>query len=231
MERNKLETQFKEQLNSREIKPSDRAWDRLDAMLTVAEKKKQKRGYAWVYAAASFAGFAFLGTFFFTQTDKNATVERNEVVLENNQKDESKKEALLVISLDSTSRKVVEISEAKKVKKNSRDGSPTLKIQNQVAQNSNPESLISIIEKRQTNQKTVQFDSSNTNEKSIDEMLASVKTVSKAENLKTTVKVNPDALLSQVDGELELSFREKVINKVNRNYQTVKVVLANRNQE
>lgn len=231
MERNKLETQFKEQLNSRKIKPSDGAWDRLDAMLTVAEKKKQKRSYTWIYVAASFVGFAFLGTFFFTQTDKNATVESNEVVLENNQKDESKKEALLVISLDSTSRRVVEISEAKKVKTNSRDTSSMLKTQNQVAQNSNPESLISIIEKRQTNQKTVQFDSSNTNEKSIDEMLASVKTVSKAENLKTTVKVNPDALLSQVDGELELSFREKVINKVNKNYQTVKVVLANRNQE
>lgn len=231
MERNKLETQFKEQLNSREIKPSDSAWDRLDAILTVAEKKKQKRSYAWIYAAASFVGFAFLGTFFFTQTDKNTTVESNEVVLENNQKDESKKEALLVISLDSTSRRVVEISEAKKVKTNSRDTSSMLKTQNQVAQNSNPESLISIIEKRQTNQKTEQFISSNISDKSIDEMLASVKTASKAENLKTTVKVNPNALLSQVDGELELSFREKVIDKVNKNYQTVKVALANRNQE
>lgn len=231
MERNKLETQFKEQLNSREIKPTDMAWDRLDAMLTVAEKKKQKRSYAWIYAAASFVGFAFLGAFFFTQTEKNAIVESNEVVLENNQKDESKKEALLVISLDSTSRRVVEISEAKKVKTNSRDTSSMLKTQNQVAQNLNPQSLISIIEKRETNQKTEQFISSNISDKSIDEMFASVKTASKAENLKTTVKVNPNVLLSQVDGELELSFREKVIDKVNKNYQTVKVALANRNQE
>jgi len=37
--------------------------------------------------------------------------------------------------------------------------------------------------------------------------------------------------LSQVDGELELSFREKVIAKVNKNYQTVKVALANRNNQ
>ena len=42
MERNKLETQFKEQLDSREIKPSEMAWDKLDAMLTVAEKQKQR---------------------------------------------------------------------------------------------------------------------------------------------------------------------------------------------
>ena len=48
---------------------------------------------------------------------------------------------------------------------------------------------------------------------------------------KSKIHVNPDDLLSQVDGELELSFREKVINKVNRNYQTLKVALDNRNNQ
>ena len=33
MEPNKIEEQFKELLNSRELQPSDKAWDRLDAML------------------------------------------------------------------------------------------------------------------------------------------------------------------------------------------------------
>lgn len=41
MEQNKLETQIKEKLNSREIQPSEMAWDRLDAMLSVSEEKKQ----------------------------------------------------------------------------------------------------------------------------------------------------------------------------------------------
>ena len=45
------------------------------------------------------------------------------------------------------------------------------------------------------------------------------------------VRINAADLLNQVDGELELSFREKVITKVNKNYQTVKVALANRNQQ
>ena len=48
---------------------------------------------------------------------------------------------------------------------------------------------------------------------------------------KSKIHVNPDNLLSQVDDELELSFREKVINKVNRNYQTLKVALDNRNNQ
>ncbi len=43
MEPNKLETQIKEKLNSREIQPTEMAWDRLDAMLSVAEEKKTKR--------------------------------------------------------------------------------------------------------------------------------------------------------------------------------------------
>ncbi|HEX8016555.1 MAG TPA: hypothetical protein VF465_15105 [Flavobacterium sp.] len=55
-----------------------------------------------------------------------------------------------------------------------------------------------------------------------------------AENLakpKSKVKVNANDLLNQVDGELELSFREKIISKVNKNYQTVKVAVASRNQQ
>jgi hypothetical protein len=45
------------------------------------------------------------------------------------------------------------------------------------------------------------------------------------------IAVNASNLLSQVDAELEPSFREKVIVKINKNYQTVKVALANRNLE
>lgn len=229
MEQNKLENEFKNKLNQREINPSENSWDRLDAMLTVAEEKKSKRSYSWIYIAASIIGFAFLGTFFFTQSDQKATVESNEIVIENNQNVVPKKESLSIIPLDSKSERIAEMSELKKVNKNSRDANSIIK--NQVAQNANSDNLIPITEKEQTNQETEQFASSNRIDKSVDEMLAAVQTTSKAANSKTVVKVNSNILLSQVDGELELSFREKVINKVNKNYQTVKVALANRNQE
>ncbi len=229
MEQNKLENEFRNKLNQREINPSENSWDRLDAMLTVAEEKKPIRRYSWIYIAASILGFAFLGTFFFNQSDKNVTVGSDEVVIENNQNVEPKKEVLSIIPLDSKPESIAEMSEVKKVDRNSRDSNSI--IQNQVAQKSNSDSLIPMIEKRQFNQKTEQFASSNRNDKSVDDMLAEVQTTSKADNARTSVKVNPNALLSQVDEELELSFREKVINKVNKNYQTVRVALANRNQE
>jgi hypothetical protein len=49
--------------------------------------------------------------------------------------------------------------------------------------------------------------------------------------MQPTVKVNPSTLLSEVDKELTFSFREKVIRKIDKNYKTVKLALANRNQQ
>jgi hypothetical protein len=231
MEQNKLENEFRNKLNQREINPSENSWDRLDAMLAVAEEKKPKRNYSWIYIAASIIGFAFLGTFFFNQSKNNGTIESNEVVIENNQKVEPiQKEANSIIPSNSQTESIAVISKVKNAKKNLQSIKSTIINQNQLAQNSNSDSLTIRLKNSQSIQKTEQLASSNSNN-SVDEMLASVQTAPKVAFSKTAVKVNPNTLLSQVDGELELSFREKVINKVNKNYQTVKVALANRNQE
>ena len=79
MEPNKLETQFKEKLNSREIKPTEMAWDRLDAMLAVSEVKKPKRKFTWLYIAASFVGFLLITTVFFNQ--KEPSVDSKKILL------------------------------------------------------------------------------------------------------------------------------------------------------
>ena len=55
MEPNKWEKEIKEKLNKRTIQPGEMAWDRLDAMLSVAEKKKKPK-YKWMYVAAGFMG-------------------------------------------------------------------------------------------------------------------------------------------------------------------------------
>ena len=226
MEQNKLENEFRKKLNQREITPSENSWDRLDAMLTVAEDKKPIRSYGWIYIAASIVSFAFLGTFFFTQNTQNTRIESNEVVIENNQKAEPIQNGITIVPLNPKSESTVVVSEVKKAKRNSRDTNPI--INNQVAQNSS-DNLIPIVEKKLTNQKTEQLASSSTSDIIVEKMLAEVQPISKEENSKFKIKVNPNTLLTQVDGELELSFREKVIHKINKNYQTVKVALAKRN--
>ena len=86
MEPNKLETQIKEKLNSREIQPTEMAWDRLDAMLSVSEEKKTKRfpflTYKFIGIAASILVFLSVGLYYINQENTDIKVEESVVVKE-----------------------------------------------------------------------------------------------------------------------------------------------------
>ena len=230
MEPNKLESQFKEQLNSREINPSEIAWSKLDAMLTIAEKPKVK--FPQLLITASFAGFLLVATIYFNQNVSTIENQKNKIVIQNSavpktivvsentikikEGDEKGLVANVVAKSNYGSNRVLILKEKQNVVNYSLN-------QNQVAQ-------VSII-----NQKTIQKSiKSQTSDVTVDELLAVAGNPSKKENQlnqKPVAHVNASNLLSQVEGELELSFREKVINKVTKNYQTVKVALTNRNLE
>ena len=235
MEPNKLEKQFKEQLNSREIQPSEMAWSKLDAMLTGADpsnsgqaKQKPKTKFPWMYVAASFVGFLLLPTVYFNQNSSEIINQKNEVVIQN----DAATKPTVVSDNDTnlqTQKAVVVVSKTNQGRsiKNS-----ILKQKSDiVSSNLNQNNVVVSINNQQSEQKLI---NSQTSDVTVDELLAVAGNFSKQENQlnqKSVVHVNPSNLLSQVDGELELSFREKVISKVNKNYQTVKVALANRNLE
>ena len=231
MEPNKLEKLFAEKLESREIKPSEGAWDRLDAMLTVVEKPKPKRKFGWLYFAASVVGLLLIGTVFFNQKDSVVVDPSNKIVIGNSIAPKELKAASsdpLNGELNDGETKDSALAQ-KAIVKNSqipasnKESLVTNNNQNQVAEVS--------ISNQKTEQKSIL---STTNAVSVDELLVSVENPSKSEkqsNQKPSIEVNANNLLSQVDGELELTFREKVINKVNKNYQTVKVALSNRNNQ
>ena len=242
MAQNNIENQIREKLNSREIKPTEMSWDRLDAMLSVAEEKKTKRSpfftFRFIGIAASILVFVSLGLFFFNQKETVVRPEDDIVVKEE-----------------------IKINDNSKINDNNNSLNPNQQNQ-QVAQNPKPETQNPKPFKKsfnQNNQKTtinplinqekeVQFQNqeviaqkelpqvetrkviiiSNPSTVNVDDLLASVS--KKSEN-KPKIKVNASSLLSQVDGELDQSFRDKVLTKINKNYQEVKVALANRNQE
>ncbi len=114
MKPDKIETDFKNKLNQREIKPSQQAWDRLDAMLTVAEEKKAKRKFPWLFIAASIILFLFVGISFFIQNDKTIGV-KNEVVIENKNIPTQEK-VQSIIPLTSNPEAVVMVPDTKKTK-------------------------------------------------------------------------------------------------------------------
>ena len=240
MEPNNFEKDFREKLNQRKIEPSDKAWDRLDAMLSVAENKKPEKKRKWLYIAASVVGFLLVGTFFFNQKKNEVETPKNTIVIKEDQKKNSVTKPTLNI-IDSIKTEIA-ISE-----KDATQTSTKISITKKINHNQNPNKTIknesnqiaesSVIiknnqEKQSINNQTSVVESPK--KESVDQLLNSTEKTVIAENSakpKSKVKVNANDLLNQVDGELELSFREKVITKVNKNYQTVKVALANRNQQ
>ena len=238
MEPNKLEKHFREQLNSREIHPSEMAWSKLDAMLMSADsgnseqaKQKPKTKFPWMYVAASFVGFLLLGTVYFNQNNSEIINQKNDVVIQN---DAANKPTIVSdndTNLQTESEKAVAV--VSKTNQGRSIKNSVLKQKSDiVSSNINQNQVVAVsINNQQSEQKSI---NSQTSDVTVDELLAVAGNPSKKENQlnqKPVVHVNASNLLSQVDGELELSFREKVISKVNKNYQTVKVALANRNLE
>ena len=237
MEPNNFEKDFREKLNQRKIEPSHKAWDRLDAMLSIAEEKKQpKNKKRWMHIAAGIVGFLLVGTLFFNQKKSVVEMPKDTVVIkENLQKDSVVKPALKVIN---PVKAAVAVSE-KTANQNSVKEEKSLNVQpNKILKTkSNQIAESSIIiknnqEKQSVNNQCLAVETSK--KETVDQLLQSAEKTIVAENSvkpKSKVKINANDLLHQVDGELELSFREKMITKVNKNYQTVKVALANRNQQ
>jgi hypothetical protein len=255
MEPNKLEKQFRDQLNAREIQPSAQAWDRLDAMLSVAEEKKTRKPFGFLFIAAGILVLVTLGLFFFNQKDtvintpntivgtepKTDTVQnptenipspivesqnQNEVVATSDVQPKTNNNVILSAvegQQKRTNHQGVSISnQSPKSNQIIRDKAIEYQVSSDVALKELPK----IMEPKEiVIRKEVKA-------KSDESLLADLDhKVKESTNKTSTVKVDAKSLLSQVDGEVEYSFREKMLQKINKNYQEVKVALANRNNE
>jgi hypothetical protein len=232
MERNKWEAEFKEKLNQREITPTPHAWQRLDAMLNASESKPEKpvRRLTWLYIAAGFAGIILIATLFFKQGKADA---ETQVVEQPKQQTEQPKNGLEPSKPDNREQvaetQLMPVQEFKTGEaSNSNKPIPgntqnTRVVQTTITQKPSMPSpgfsnAIPAIENKETSVSGAKDD----------EQWASV--TPKVQQAKT-VKVDAHSLLSQVDGELDLTFREKTIKTINKKYQNVKVALANRNNQ
>ena len=235
MEPNNIENQIREKLNSREIQPSAQAWDRLDAMLTVAEEKKTKRSFfsfKYIGIAASVLVFVTLGLFYFNQ--KNTTIETQNTVVETEIKKQNTEETIPVTEnsiLVKGQNNEVAVSNEKMTTHNpkleTRNSQPTSNEVSIITQNQEEaivnQEIVSPKQELKTIKKTSMVD--------VDELLASVEKDRKKETKVSKSNINIDAksLLSEVDTELDMTFRQRVLNTVNKNYKSVKEAVVNRN--
>ena len=230
MQSNKFDNQIREKLNARTIQPNAKSWDRLDAMLSVQEEKKPRKGFLWLYVAASFFVFFGLGVFLFN-SDENVeintqnpvlvavdktidSVEKNkaeEILIESQQPVVVQNEINLSKSVNSIKEKTTIFNKSNSVQESDNKANPTYNLQpttSSAYKYISPENLLA----------EVQNDKKN---------LSSESNVSK----KPSVKIDANALLSKVEKELDESYRETTLDKLNKNFNAVKSAIVNRNYE
>jgi hypothetical protein len=233
MKKSVIENQFKEKIKAREITPSAGSWDRLDAMLTVAEEKP-KRNFKWLYVAASVLGFLMISALFFNQNQKGTVDAKDSIVVQEPKSVPETKESPAIINFVKKV-ETTKVTQEQLVPKDINKESDT--------NNIFPNTEIKIAQKEEIQEQQIPIISQKAEQEvvlrkskyvNVDELLASVDPLSKKKNssiLQSNVKVNSKELLSQVDGELELSFREKALKVVNQKIKTATVALSNRNSE
>ena len=230
MQSNEFDNQLQEKLNARTIAPSPKSWDRLDAMLSVQEEKKPRKGFLWLYVAASFFVFFGLGVFLFN-SDENVeintqnpvlvavdktidSVEKNkaeEILIESQQPVVVQNEINLSKSVNSIKEKTTIFNKSNSVQENDNKANPTYNLQpttSSAYKYISPENLLAEVQNEKKN-------------------LSSESNVSK----KRSVKIDANALLSKVEKELDESYRETTLDKLNKNFNAVKSAIVNRNYE
>ena len=227
MEPNKIDTQIKDKLNNRTIPPSASSWDRLDAMLNSTEKNKPIKKYNWIAVAAAVVVFFGLGIFYTTTPTSNTQNDNSSSIVTVNEPKNDFAAPSATIAVEKQSPILVQTNSNKinvKTKiteeKRSQELEPIQKIVAQeIAPNSettqpanykylSPEALLNEI---QTGQKAI---------------TTNIKTVSK-----NKIKINATTLLSGVEKELDSVYRETTLDKLNKNFNKIKTVIANRNFE
>lgn len=231
MEPNKLENDFRNKLNQREIRPSEKSWDRLDAMLSVNEKKKPNR--AWMYIAASFLGFLLVGTIFLNQsnvdvkTDDAVTLEQDksaeEVKTENkSEKPFEVKQKEIIASKDSYQKLSKQPGKSDKIVKNE-------PVKNQILE----EIAIQDLKAQEVAQQIMDINQSGKqiSDQEINDLLDKAKKdIAKQRILnKSTQKIDATALLLDAEKGLDNSFKQRVFELLKDGFKETKTFVAERN--
>ena len=246
---NNFEKQIQQKLNNREIKPSENSWDRLDAMLSMEEKPK-KKGFFWMNIAASLIVFASIGYYFYNQNSTVVPIKEESIIVEVEKNLENREEKIenreenneFLVENDSKLEEINSIQNKKTLRIstiNHKELTPNIKeevsIINQSKENENNQKVV--VENMKLESKKPET----TNNKyiSAEKLLAEVSnTKFKSNNSEKEVKrtrkgvsVNPNALISNAENEIYQSYRESALEKLNKNFNSIKTVLANRNYE
>lgn len=225
MEQHNIDSQIKEKLKAREIQPSDQTWDRLDALLTISEEKREKKGYGWFFVAASTILFFGLGYFLFNSNETTEITNSVPVITTSNEEmDTIETNKIENIAVENGKPGLVQNEVNLSKKNNKSEATNTLpNVENVLEEKITPNvQLPSII--------TYKYISP---EKLLAEVQTQVKInpSDKKTIVKPRVKIDATSLLTNVEKELDETHKESTLDKLSKKIQDAKSALVNRNYE
>ena len=253
----KFEDNMRDKLEKRTIQPSSEAWSKLASRLEEEKKPDNSKLFWWLGIAASVALLIFSSIFFFGQeqeqvgteivdTNTKPKIEKDDNVIKIEERLTSIEKEDIASETKEKENQIV------KVQKEIKDiiSQPNKVEESQLAQNvenrsqkSRPGTSVVAIAKQETSFedkkftdvmaeiKTLDSDGSAVTEREIDSLLkAAEKEIARNKIFnEDTQTVDADALLQDVEGELEQSFRTRVFEALKTSYNSVKTAVAERN--
>lgn len=250
----KFEEHMKEKLDQRTIKPSDRAWEAIVSQLNSPKGSSKRNSYLWYGIAAGFIGIIFISVIYFTNQDplpidQFNVVDREKLTVPTEKVSLGKSDAEQQVTLGSKenssfenepentrSNPVVNVENNKKDYLNSRPNSDKamdiaqqakgtdLPAQTNEVINVKIGQLVDQMELLEKNQMEV----TNTE---IDSLLRRAQQEIIQEQLFRKGKtVDAYALLTQVEDEMDQSFRDQIFDALREGFFMVRTAVASRNE-
>src|SRR5690554_355581 len=223
---NNIENHFRDKLNQRTIEPSDKAWDRLDAMLSVSEQKKPKTGWLWV--AASIAVLFSVVSLFFRNNSENIPLQDDvNLVVKKNHSEE--------FLLDTTVQEEIEEGLVDEQDVAIQKAEPNMQnvLKDTFLMTQNNQDFQQLVADQIPTENTETPENYNINNVYLTaaELLSSIEESEVKSKEKPKVEVDYRLLLSQSEYEVEERYRKKAIDRfLQKKYEDVRVAMSNNNQ-
>jgi|SRR5690606_735860 hypothetical protein len=233
MKSDKLEKQFREKLQNRTIEPSDKAWDRLDAMLSVAEKKK-KPIRKWWFVAASLLILFSVGKFLFKAEKFSPTI-HNEVVIDKPiVETESENESIVTIEtpIEITPKNIEEKAVTTK-KATVRNSAASEKMTPNSTEVAFQEEIVNPTDKNNSvkNIPTKKYISAQSLLTQVESEKKIIEQKIEPKKFESKIQIDANTLLSETETEMDETFKTRALNEFLNQYQTIKTAVSNRNKE
>lgn len=254
----KLEDNIREKLEEREIKPSANAWDKLESQLDSAQPKSKKVVWYYIAASfvgILLLGSVFFNQNqsttdterFVEQPIQQEKLEKNEEIIPNkinseeiaseeinselnNSEEKEKQETKNIKPVIQTKKSEVEekIQKTEAVAEVSKEEMQPVKTETQVVLEEEKlfknkiNEVVAQVQKLQSENNEVTVDE-------VDALLRNARREIQSQRILNNPKVDATALLQDVEGELERSFRDKVFDALGEGFQKVRTAVSERN--